>query len=151
MATNPEDLPRGIRNNNPGNIRLSSARWRGQKVFQTDLSFVEFETAAAGLRALMLLLLTYYRRYGLDTVEAIVNRFAPPHENATDHYIWSVAKHMGVPRAQRLLVPDPETLCALAKAIVRHENGRAPKSRHGGAWYPPDLYQQAAKQALDKE
>ncbi len=50
--------PRGIRNNNPGNIRIGKTRWQGQKPVQSDGSFVEFETPAAGLRALMKVLLT---------------------------------------------------------------------------------------------
>lgn len=144
-------IPRGIRNNNPGNIRLSPARWRGQKPAQGDPAFVEFETPVLGLRALMILLLTYYRRYGLDTVDSIINRYAPPHENATDHYAYAVARRMGVRRQQRLHLPDPETLVSLARAIVRHENGPAPKERNGGEWYSIESFNRAALQALGKE
>lgn len=142
--------PRGIRNNNPGNIRLSTARWRGQKPAQGDTEFAEFDTPVSGLRALMVLLLTYYRKYGLDTVDSIINRFAPPHENATDHYAWSVAKRMGVKRGQRLYLGDTETLIAFAQAIVRHENGQAPKERNSGEWYAPDVFKTAAEQALHR-
>ncbi len=127
-------IPRGVHNNNPGNIRLSVARWRGQRPVQADPEFVEFETPAQGLRALMVLLLTYYRKYGLDTVDCIINRYAPPHENATDHYAFSVARQMGVKRQQRLHLVDPETIIALARAIVRHECGPAPKERRGMVW-----------------
>jgi hypothetical protein len=142
-------LPRGVRNNNPGNIRLSAARWRGQKPVQADREFVEFDTPVSGIRALMVLLLTYYRKYQLDTVESILNRFAPPHENATDHYIWSVAKRLGVKRGQRLHLADRDTLVALAQAIVRHENGRphAPAEE----WYDVSLFRQAAQMALTRE
>ena len=149
--TNTVFIPRGVRNNNPGNIRLSPARWRGQKRVQADTAFVEFETPVQGLRALMVLLLTYYRRYGLDTVDCIINRYAPPHENATDHYAFVVARQMGVRRQQRLHLSDPETIIALARAIVRHECGPAPKERNGGEWYCSDFYKQAALAALGKE
>ena len=140
----PLFLPRGIRNNNPGNIRLSSAKWRGQRAAQTDSAFVEFESSLLGLRALMVLLLTYFRRHDLDTVESIINRYAPPHENATDHYAESVAKQMGVQRREVLDIAKPATLASLARAIVKHENGK-------GEWYAPELYAQAASLALGKD
>jgi hypothetical protein len=140
-------MPRGIRNNNPGNIRLGKTRWQGQKPVQADTDFIEFETPLMGLRALMRLLLTYNARYGLDTVESIINRYAPPHENATDHYIHGVSRRLGVTRKQRLKLTDEKTLAHLAAAIVRHENGAAPKNRPDD-WYAADEYARAAKLAL---
>lgn len=140
-------LPRGIRNNNPGNIRLSAARWHGQKSVQTDTSFVEFETPVAGLRALMRLLLTYYFKYGLNTVESIINRWAPPHENATDHYIHSVSRHLRITRREPIDLTDANTLIRMAEAITRHENGRPAQDMHD-FWYAPDIYRTAA-QMLD--
>lgn len=144
----PLFLPRGIRNNNPGNIRLSSAKWRGQRAVQTDIEFVEFESPLLGLRALMVLLLTYYRRYDLATVQSIINRYAPPHENATDHYAESVSKQLGVRRRQKLDLTRPDTLAGFARAIVKHENGH---EKERGDWYAPELYAQAASLALGKE
>lgn len=149
MDINNVFTPRGVRNNNPGNIRLSSAKWRGQKPVQVDKSFVEFETPLMGLRALMVLLLTYYKRFNLDTVGSILRRYAPPHENATDHYIKAVAARMGVGQEQRLDIHDPATLASLATAIVRHENGRPPQGRDD--WYGEDLYAEAARLALNRE
>lgn len=145
MDENVKKLPRGIRNNNPGNIRLSGVRWQGQKKRQLDPAFAEFETPLMGLRALMVLLLTYYRKHGLNTVESLLNRYAPPHENATDHYIHSVAKALMVKRQQPIKVEDSHTLCALARAITRFENG----SPREGEWYEPPLYAEAARLALE--
>lgn len=149
MHTGSIFTPRGIRNNNPGNIRLSSARWRGQKAQQMDNAFVEFETPLMGLRALMVLLLTYYRKFNLDSVGSILRRYAPPHENATDHYIESVAKRLGVEREQGLKMEDAKVLAAFASAIVRHENGRPPRGRDD--WYDGNLYAEAAGLALNRE
>ena len=39
---------RGIRNNNPLNIRHSADRWQGARMKQTDPSFVQFKTMAYG-------------------------------------------------------------------------------------------------------
>lgn len=133
--------PRGIRNNNPGNIRLSAQRWQGQKPAQADTDFVEFDAPVMGLRALMKLLLGYQLRHGLDTVESILNRFAPPHENATDNYIHAVCADMKVRRRDPLRLQDAATLAGLARAITRHENGRR---ADGKEWYPDELYAHAA-------
>lgn len=134
--------PRGIRNNNPGNMRLTSQRWLGQKAEQGDRDFMEFDSPLMGLRALMKVLLTYQRKYGLDTVESLINRFAPPTENATDNYIYAVAKRMGIKRRDTLRLDNPVLLQNLAKAIVRQENGGE------RPWYPDDLYAAAAALAL---
>ncbi|TAL39625.1 MAG: structural protein P5 [Alphaproteobacteria bacterium] len=142
-------LPRGIRNNNPGNIRHSSARWRGVAGTQADPQFVVFTEAVFGLRALMCLLLNYHRKFGLDSVESILNRFAPPHENATDHYIAAVTKDLKITRRQRLDLESEETLVALARAMVRHENGKPPDGVSG--WYPDETYIKAARLAFGKE
>lgn len=139
-----ERQPRGIRNNNPGNIRLSQTRWQGQKTFQFDTEFVEFETPVLGLRALMKLLLTYHVKHQLDTVESIINRYAPPNENATDAYIASVSRALNVKRRDAINPLKKETLVLLAKAICHHENGIAP----GGKWYPDNLYEAAAQLVL---
>lgn len=140
-------LPRGIRNNNPGNIRLSAARWQGQKTFQLDPAFVEFETPEMGLRALMRVLLTYKIKYGLDSVESIINRYAPPHENATDSYIHAVAKHLGVKRRDVIDARDEKILTKLAQAITRHENGVPPKNAPR-FWFDEDVFKFSATLAL---
>lgn len=142
-----EKLPRGIRNHNPGNIRLTKTKWQGQRAMQFDRDFVEFEAPVMGLRALMKVLLTYYRRYGLDTVQSVINRWAPPHENATDCYAAHVARCLGVRRVTSLDLEKPETLVALAKAIVLHENGHPPKETPHG-WYSDAAYQSACHLAL---
>ncbi len=54
-------LPRGIRNNNPLNIRRSKDKWQGLRALQTDTAFCQFETMAYGWRAAFVLLTrTYY-------------------------------------------------------------------------------------------
>ncbi len=134
--------PRGIRNNNPGNLRITKQRWQGQKETQDDHDFLAFDSPLMGLRALMKVLLTYQMKYGLDTVESIINRFAPPSENATDNYIYAVAKRMNIRRRDNLRLSNPAVLQQLAKAIVRQENGA------DRPWYPDDLYAAAAALTL---
>lgn len=121
-------VPRGIRLNNGGNIRHSSARWQGMAAVQTDRSFVQFTTPFYGLRALCKCLLTYQRKHGLRTVSAIISRWAPPIENNTNAYAAAVAKGMGVNLIDSLDLSKPDILARLCREIVRHENGLQPYS-----------------------
>lgn len=142
--------PRGIRNNNPGNIRLSKTQWQGQAAEQTDRDFITFTMPVYGLRALMKTLLTYHLKYGLDTVESIINRYAPPVENATDAYIYAVAKRMGVKRTGKIDLCAQNVLVALVQAIVLHENGKPPQGRLPN-WYDASVYTQAAALVLPQK
>lgn len=54
---------RGIRNNNPLNIRHSASRWQGMRMEQTDKKFVQFESMAMGYRAAWRVLETYWGHF----------------------------------------------------------------------------------------
>jgi hypothetical protein len=113
---------RGIRNNNPGNIRIGQ-NWVGERV-GTDTAFEEFETPAYGVRALARILKTYYNKYSLRTIEAIIARWAPPNENDTPAYVRAVANGMAVSPTAELTFPAQ--LAPLVAGIIRHENGEQP-------------------------
>lgn len=128
---------RGIRNNNPGNIRVSKDQWEGMT--GDDGAFVTFDSPESGVRALGKNLLSYGRQ-GYDSIEKIINRWAPPNENDTQAYIDSVVAATGIPATQSLDLSNPDTLSALAQAISFHETG----SR-----YNPEVYQQGVARALN--
>ena len=117
-------IPRGIRNGNPGNIRISKSAWQGKiPVAQnTDGSFEQFETIEYGLRALMKLIVNYMRVYKFSTIRQVINRWAPPNENDTGAYVNAVAKRVGL-SADEKLVPDKATVSKICEAICCHENG----------------------------
>lgn len=46
--------PRGLRNNNPGNIRTTKDRWQGLRPQQTDPAFFQFTEMRYGYRALII-------------------------------------------------------------------------------------------------
>jgi len=119
---------RGLRNKNPFNLRKSKDKWQGLASIQSDKEFFQFLTDAYGIRAGMVTLTTYQDRYGLNTVEGIINRFAPPVENNTKRYIAAVSQSMGVQEYDKLDLHDPDTMFKLAKAIIKHENGAQPYS-----------------------
>jgi hypothetical protein len=114
---------RGERNNNPGNIRISSINWLG-KTPGTDNAFETFATPAAGIRALAVNLRTYQNRYGLSTVRQIITRYAPASENNTGAYIAAVASAIGRSADDSLDLSDDSLLALLVAAIIKHENGR---------------------------
>ena len=124
-----QNLPRGIRNNNPGNIRWASD-WKGLKKYgkQLDPSFCVFISAVYGIRALARLLQNYQRIHGLDTPRKIISRYAPPSENQTQAYIQSVAAQLGITPDGKVDLTEIGTLTVFIKAIIRHENGIQPYS-----------------------
>ncbi len=112
---------RGIRNHNPGNIRKGDL-WQGRAPEQADPDFVQFETMAWGIRALVMLLRKYRIKYGLTTIRGVISRWAPPNENDTDAYVHAVSAGWKEPDA--FLPDDRETYLRLAQGIARHENGK---------------------------
>ncbi|WP_372165356.1 structural protein P5 [Xanthomonas euvesicatoria] len=119
--------PRGVRNNNPGNIDRTGVAWQGEDrtaaARAREARFAVFDTPEYGFRALVKTLLTYQRKHDLRTVRGIINRWAPPVENDTGAYVREVAKALGVEVDQRISVEAPATAFQLAKAIAKHENG----------------------------
>jgi len=119
--------PRGIRNNNPLNIRLSSDRWQGQRPPSTspegEKAFCVFESMAYGWRAAFRLLChTYYGKYKLKTIRALITRWAPPKENNTEAYIRRVTDRIGIGADKVLGSPQEQPaqwmMIAMAMAIV---------------------------------
>lgn len=115
--------PRGIRNCNPGNIRVTKDKWKGLRSVQTDREFFQFEEMKWGYRALFRTLQNYRRIHGCRTITDFITRWAPSSENNTLAYIKSVCFQLGVPSVYVPDVDDRETMCALAAAISKHENG----------------------------
>lgn len=124
-TVNNAALPRGIRNNNPLNIRYSAANdWQGQT--GTDGEYAIFSAPEYGIRAAAKLLNNYITRYGLRSVRSIINRWAPPSENNTGSYVDAVAKKLNVQPDDVLLWPT--SVNKLIDAMIHHENGIQPYS-----------------------
>lgn len=116
-------LTRGLRNNNPGNIRISGAAWVGKVSPNTDGEFEQFNEAENGIRALAKVLQSYAAR-GVKTIDSIIKTYAPSGENNTEAYIRSVENQTGMSRYT--VLQYPRDLYALVPAIIRHENGINP-------------------------
>ena len=128
-------MSRGLRNNNPGNIRISNIRFKGEIHPSTDESFKQFESMAYGYRAMIKILKYYYNHYNLRTVEQMIHRWAPTIENNTDAYILCVCREIGLPTNGEVYVDDEELMCNLVAAMSRVENGvKADKEIIKEAW-----------------
>lgn len=137
-----KQLPRGIRNANPGNIELGDP-WQGMRAKQTDGRFAQFETPAYGIRAIARTLITYQDKYGIRTVAAAINRWAPPVENNTKSYIQQVEKAVG---GQFVDMHRYEYLRPMVEAIIRHENGPGPL-KTANTWYDDATIEEALRLA----
>ena len=117
--------PRGIRNNNPGNIRVSKALWVGKvdEGLSKDKSFEQFKKYWHGVRALIVILRSYYNKHNLTTIEQIITRWAPPKENDTKSYINQVSNHCGFLSTQKIQWIEDE-IYLIVEAIIQHENGK---------------------------
>lgn len=119
--------PRGIRNNNPGNIRHGE-KWKGRRPLQDDIEFVQFSDVKYGIRAMVRILRTYKKKYKIDTIYGLVSRWAPSNENDTQAYIRHVAANTGIPAREKIDLESPEILQKVLPALILHENGTQPYS-----------------------
>lgn len=119
-------MTRGERNNNWGNIRVSSQNnWLGKTKNTVEKAFEVFTTPEFGLRALIILL-NNYAKQGKDTIREIILTYAPPVENKTTSYINTVAKKVGVNPDAKIDFKDTQQLKKLLQAIVFVELGKIP-------------------------
>ena len=120
---------RGIRNNNPGNIRTGDdwrglAEWADMTAAQkNEKSFCVFIAPVYGIRALARLMLNYQQRYSLDTVREIIDRYAPDTENDTNAYAKDVSTRTGFGMDESIDLREPEKMYNMLVAIIIHENG----------------------------
>lgn len=120
--------PRGVRNCNPLNI-VRGSNWKGLRKEQTDPRFCQFVSMQYGWRAALIILRNYIsgmngKRPPCDTIEKIINRWAPPVENNTSAYIKCVSAAVGIDMRTRIKWQDRVVICSLVKAMAYQECGR---------------------------
>lgn len=119
---NDQQLPRGLRNNNPGNLRPGEP-WKG--IIGTDDNYLVFENIGYGIRAMGTDIANDIRIKRLVTIQQLINEFAPPSDsNPTSAYISAVSKATGFSSNQRL--PETQdTIFRLLRAMINFELGGA--------------------------
>ncbi|BBT89460.1 hypothetical protein WP8W19C02_10800 [Enterobacter cloacae] len=118
-----KSAPRGIRNNNPGNLNYvgqAGATMEGGDGGR----FAVFESMQHGVAALYKQLQLYFKR-GINTLSSIVKTYAPASDNNNvDAYISALTKATGKGANEVLDSGDTATIARLMKGIVDHENGK---------------------------
>lgn len=130
--------PRGIRNNNPLNIK-KGCNWKGERPNQSDPVFEEFQTMQLGIRAALRLMrnhITGYKgtRPKMNTLKKLIAVWAPPTENSTTRYVDYVSAQVGLSPSD-IIDPDNRALmCKIARAMAHVECGQ---------WLAPELFESA--------
>lgn len=118
-------LPRGIRNNNPGNIILTNIPWEGKipTSQNTDGEYEQFTNIIYGIRA-MIKNLYSYRDRGLDTITRIVSTWAPDDAATVNNYIAFVSENTRVNPENRFPLDNMDAFYKLVASMAYFENGR---------------------------
>ena len=108
---NAQVQTRGIRNNNPLNIRHSTNKWQGMAPSQSDRAFVQFTARKYGYRAAFVL------------IGKIVARWAPSSDgNNTQAYIRFVSKTSGIKPDTPLRFADQKSMVAIVRSMAQMES-----------------------------
>lgn len=133
--------PRGIRNNNPGNIVFNENNpWQGQTGKEPNGRFAQFSDAESGIRAMHQVLQAYTDR-GISTIRGMINTYAPSIENNTDAYVNAVARDTGIDPDVPIDINDMPTAERVVSAIIKHENGGNP--------YSPEQIREGITRSID--
>ena len=114
---------RGLRNNNPLNIRRNSTKWQGLAPVQKDKAFFTFVAPEWGYRAALRTLQNYNRVHGLTTIRQWIERWAPPCENPTDNYVKFVCEKVEMPAEAEPRISNETIMCNIVAAMSWFENG----------------------------
>lgn len=124
MNTRKKEIPRGMRNNNPLNIRIGNT-WLGERspADCDDPQFEQFLSLSYGLRAAFCILRRYIKHYHRNTITQIIASWAPAKENDTRKYVAFVCEKMKCSADRKILYDDKPTMCALVQAMAQMECG----------------------------
>lgn len=124
MPRQTKQLPRGIRNNNPLNIRIGNV-WLGEVKDPTDPNFEQFISMTYGVRAAFVLMRRYIRHYHRTTIPEVIAAWAPSTENNTTAYIDRVSSISGIPVDETLEFENQDQMERLIDAMVQVECGQS--------------------------
>jgi len=116
-------VPRGIRNNNPLNIRIGNV-WLGEVKDPTDPHFEQFISMFYGVRAGFVLIRRYITHYHRTTIPEIIAAWAPSTENDTVKYVDMVCRLSGIAPDAQLDFSDMEQMVNLVDAMIFVECGQ---------------------------
>ena len=116
-------IPRGIRNNNPLNLRVGN-NWKGEVANPSDHTFEQFTEMKWGVRAAFIVLRNYIVRHKCNTIRKIIPRWAPANENNTLAYIATVSQRANIQPDEPISFDNTCQMIALLLAMCFVENGQ---------------------------
>lgn len=116
---------RGVRNNNPLNIRKGN-NWQGEHPTKTDTYFEVFARPEYGFRAAFRIMRNGFKANPpRNTIRDIISRWAPPQDNNdTEKYIQFVSHSIDKSQEEVLTYEDETTMCKLAQAMAVMESAK---------------------------
>lgn len=122
MVQQTQPLPRGLRNNNPLNIRHSPDEFQGEDkcIYTRDKEFKRFKTIIYGYRAACCIIRTYLLK-DINTVRQIVARWCP--DESAPAYTDFVCRKTGLKPHRVLRYADQDNIVSLVAAMSEFENG----------------------------
>lgn len=120
-----EKIARGVRNNNPLNLRKSENKWLGKIVPGSDSEFEQFTSMVFGIRAAMINARTILRRNPKCTVRRLIEIWAPPVENSTSAYVSRVCQLTRKLPHESVKFEKRDEFVAIIHAMATVENGQS--------------------------
>ncbi len=116
-------MTRGIRNNNPLNIRRTADKWKGMAAEQTDKAFVQFTDRKYGYRAAFIIIRNYIKA-GRNTIGGIIRRWAPAADGNDVHaYIKYVCDTTDMKSYSPISKDDKDALINIVRSMAQIESG----------------------------
>jgi hypothetical protein len=141
MSDTTIHLPRGIRLNNPGNLRNAVGPDTKTRIVE---GFASFATLSEGTSNLFWLIHNYSTHLGLSTLPAFIARYAPASENDLAAYTRAMVQRLHVNplkvQTADLALTDAWRAIDFARALIFVENGAPPLHFNGTSeWVAPSI------------
>lgn len=115
----------GYKGCNPLNVKVFGNKWKGL-IGQDERGHAIFARPEDGIRAGVKVIQTYANKYGLNTIESILSRFAAADSLTMGSYVDNVSHATGYGSNERLNLKDPEVLKKVVTAMMKQEIGDVP-------------------------
>lgn len=117
----------GYRCCNPLNVKVFGNKWNGL-IGQDERGHGIFSRPEEGIRAGVKVLQSYSNKYGINTIEGIISRFAAADPATLRAYVDNVSHASGYAPDEQLDVKNPDVLRKIIPPMIRQEIGDVPYS-----------------------
>ena len=112
---------------NPLNVKVFGNKWNGL-IGQDERGHGIFSRPEEGIRAGVKVLQSYSNKYGINTIEGIISRFAAADPATLRAYVDNVSHASGYAPDEQLDVTNPGVLRKIIPPMIRQEIGDVPYS-----------------------